>query len=216
MKIALLSATKVSLDPIENAFQKLNHDVELFHLLDSSLLPLLKLEKEITPSIIQRFVSLINLAVSSKADAILLTCSAFNNITSILQPLYNIKLFRSDEAMLNLASKYDKIGLVSTVAETPLALETYIKKIKPTIQIESVVDDGIISLLNSGKNREHDQRVKEMIYQLEGIVDAIVLSQYSIAHVKKLVSLNTPIFSAPDASAKLCIKYLQDNKTKEY
>jgi|SRR5690625_3763746 len=209
MKIALLSATTVSLEPIENAFQKKDSSVELFHLLDSSLLPLLKKEGKITSSIIQRFAKLIDLAVSADADAVLFTCSAFNNIAGVLQPLYDIKLFRSDEAMLNQAAEYDKIGLVSTVTETPLALEAYIKKIKPTIQVESVVDDNIIHLLNTGEKKEHDLRVIKMINKLKGIVDVIVLSQYSTAHVKKQVSLDIPILTAPDASAKLCIQYLQ-------
>lgn len=212
MRIALLSATTVSLVPIENAFYKIDSNVEVFHLLDSSLFNLLKTEKKITPLIIQRFSKLIDLAVSAEADAVLFTCSAFNNITSILQPLYDIKLFRSDEAMLNQAAKYDKVGLISTVKETPLALEAYIKKINPTIQIESVVNDGIISLLNSGESKIHDEKVKNMIDQLDGKVDVIVLSQYSMAHVKQQVSLETPILTAPDASAKLCIQYLQESK----
>lgn len=209
MKIALLSATKVSLDPIENAFKKTNHNVDIFHLLDSSLLSCLQTEKSVTPSIIKRFSNLIDIAISSKADAVLFTCSAFNNITSVLQPLYDIKLFRSDEAMLNQAAKYNKVGLVSTVLETPLALESYIKEIKPTIQIESVVDDDAMNMLNIGEHNQHDQRVKNMIYQLDGKVDVIVLSQYSMAHVKHQVSLETPILTAPDASVNMCVQYLK-------
>jgi len=209
MKIALLSATTVSIQPIEHAFKEIDSDIEIFHLLDSSLLPMLKTEKSITPAIIQRFVKLIDLAESANADAVLFTCSAFNNIAAIIQPLYNIKLFRSDEAMLNQASKYDRVGLVSTVNETPIALESYIKQLKPTIHVESVVDDGIINLLNVGKEEEHDQRVREMIDQMKAKVDVIVLSQYSIAHVKKQVSSDIPILTAPDESVRHCIKYLQ-------
>lgn len=209
MKIALLSATKVSIKPIEKAFQKTNSDdIEIFHLLDTSLLPMLKKEKDITPEIIQRFIKLIDLAVSANSNAVLFTCSAFNNIADILQPIYDIRLFRSDEAMLNEASKYDKVGLVSTVKETPIALKSYLKKIKPTIQIESIVDDGAINLLNSNKKAEHDQKIIKMINHIKEKVDVIVLSQYSLAHIKKQVSLDIPILTGPDASVDLCIKYL--------
>ena len=209
MKIALLSATKVSLEPIEQAFREVTTEVELFHLLDSSLLPMLKVEKKITPKIIQRFVKLIDLAVSADARAVLFTCSAFNNLADMLQPLYNIRLFRSDEAMLNQAIDYEKVGLVSTVAETPVALKSYMRKKTPSIQIESVVDDGVLDLLNTGLKEEHDERVRKMIDQLKGKVDVIILSQYSIAHVKEQTSLNIPILTAPDASAKQCAEYLQ-------
>lgn len=42
MEVGLISATKVSIEPIESAFQKETPDIELFHFLDSSLLPMLK------------------------------------------------------------------------------------------------------------------------------------------------------------------------------
>ena len=209
MKLAILSATKVSIEPIEYAFLQIDPNIEFFHLLDTSLLPMLKSEKGITPKIIQRFTKLIDLAVSADAKAVLFTCSAFNDITMILQPLYEIKLFRSDEAMLTQATKYQKIGLVSTVAETSLVLEAYLKKLKPEIKIESAADDGIIHLLERGKKEEHDERVRKMINQLKGKVEVIILSQYSIAHVKEQVSLDIPILTAPAASAKQCVEYLR-------
>src|SRR5699024_5385859 len=143
------------------------------------------------------------------ARAVLFTCSAFNNLADMLQPLYNIRLFRSDEAMLNQAIDYEKVGLVSTVAETPVALKSYMRKKTPSIQSESVVDDGVLDLLNTGLKEEHDERVRKMIDQLNGKVDVIILSQYSIAHVKEQISLNIPILTAPDASAKQCVEYLQ-------
>lgn len=209
MKIGLISATKVSLNPIEQAFQEIAPEVETFHLLDSSLLPLLKTEGEITPKIIQRFVKLIDLAISADSDAVLFTCSAFNNITSLLQPLYDVKLFRSDEAMLDHALQYKKVGLVSTVKETPIALTAYLKEKNPHISIESIVDDGVIHLLNRGKKAEHDARVKKMIHQIEGKVEAIVLSQYSMAHVKRQVTSTVPILTAPELSAKKCIQHIE-------
>ncbi|MFB5284066.1 hypothetical protein [Peribacillus sp. Hz7] len=115
MKIALISATKASLAPIERAFYEEAPDIELIHLLDTELLSMMEKEGALTSNIILRFSSLLNIAVSSEIDAIQLTCSAFNNITSILQPLYNVKLFRSDEAMLDQALAYERIGLISTV-----------------------------------------------------------------------------------------------------
>lgn len=212
MKIALISATKASLNPIEKAFQPYMNEVEIFHLLDSSLLPLLKKEQEITPKIIQRFAKLIELAIHADVDIVQLTCSAFNDVTSILQPLYDVKLFRSDEAMLDQALQYEKVGLVSTVYETPIVLGNYLRNKNPNIEIESVVDDGVIHLINEGKIEEHDQRVRKMIDELDGKVDVIVLSQYSIAHVKDQVSTSVPILNAPDATVQRCLSYLKESK----
>ena len=110
MKIALISATIASLQPIEKAFNEEAPNVKLVHLVDTELLSMIEEQGTLTPDIISRFSQLLNLAVSSKIDAIQLTCSAFNNVTSILQPQYPVKLFRSDEAMLDEALSYEQIG----------------------------------------------------------------------------------------------------------
>lgn len=212
MKIALISATKVSLNPIERAFQPYMDEVETFHLLDSSLLPLLKKEQKITPKIIHRFTKLIDLAIHANVDIVQLTCSAFNDVTSILQPLYDVKLFRSDEAMLDQALQYEKVGLVSTVYETPIVLGNYLRSKNPNIIIESVVSDGAIHLINEGKMEKHDQRVRKMVDEMSDKVDVIVLSQYSIAHVKNQVDSPIPVLNAPEATVERCIKYLKEEK----
>lgn len=208
MKIALISATTASLNPIEKAFHEVAPNIELVHIMDTDLLSMMEETGALTPDIICRFSLLLNLAVSSKVEAIQLTCSAFNNVTSILQPLYPVKLFRSDEAMLDEALSYGRIGLISTVQETPIALSSYIKEKNSNVLIESAVDPGVLHLLNKGKKREHDERVAEMIYQMEGKVDVIVLSQYSMAHVADQVTCSIPILTAPMAAAKRCYTYL--------
>lgn len=209
MKIALISATYVSLKPIEKAIQRNAPDLEFFHLLDTSLLPMLKEEGKITPSIIQRFIKLIDLAQSSNVDAILFTCSAFNNIANMLQPMYDIRLYRSDQAMLKKASKYDRVGFVSTVAETPVALSTYLKTLNPEIHIKFIVKDGLIEYLQLGKKEEHDQEIRNMVEEVKDEVDVIVLSQYSIAHIKDQVSIDKPILTAPDTSIQLLVEDLR-------
>ena len=209
MKIALISATIASLHPIEKAFNEEAPNIELVHLVDTELLSMIEEQGTLTPDIIRRFSLLLNLAVSSRIDAIQLTCSAFNNVTSILQPHYPVKLFRSDEAMLDEALSYEQIGLVSTVRETPIALISYLKEKKPNVKVQSVVDPGVIYLLNQGNKKEHDERVASMVNQLEGKVDVIVLSQYSMAHVKDQVTCSVPILTAPNAAAKRCFTYLQ-------
>ena len=209
MKIALISATIASLHPIEKAFYEEAPNIELVHVMDTELLSMIEETGTLTPDIIRRFSLLLNLAVSSKIDAIQLTCSAFNNVTRILQPLYPVKLFRSDEAMLDEALSYEQIGLVSTVRETPIALISYLKEKKPNVKVQSVVDPGVIHLLNQGNKKEHDERVVEMINQMDGKVDVIVLSQYSMAHVADQVTCSVPLLTAPNAAAKRCFTYLQ-------
>lgn len=209
MKIALIHATTTALNPIERAFREEAPDVDLFHFMDTNLLAMMEKSGSLTPEIIRRFSLLVNLAVQSDVDCIQLTCSAFNNVTTILQPLYPVKLFRSDEAMLDEALTYKRIGLISTVKETPIALLSYLREKNPDILVESLVDPGTIHLLSQGRKEEHDERIREMIYQIDGKVDVIVLSQYSMEHVAIQVNPSVPILTAPRTAAKRCLAYLQ-------
>lgn len=209
MKVALIHATTTALKPIERAFQKDAPEIELLHFMDTNLLSMIEARGTLTPEIIRRFALLVNLAADSNIDCIQLTCSAFNNITSILQPLYPMKLFRSDEAMLDEALTYKRIGLISTVKETPAALMSYLRQKNPDCIIESLVDPGIIHLLFQGKKDEHDLRVRNMIQKMDGKVDIIVLSQYSMEHVAGQIQTSVPILTAPQATVKRCISYLK-------
>lgn len=125
--------------------------------------------------------------------------------------MHDVKLFRSDEAMLDEALAYERIGLISTVKETPLALMSYLRDKKPDCSIESLVDPGIIHLLFQGRIDEHDEKVRNMIQQMDGRVDVIVLSQYSMAHIADQVQTSVPILTAPQATVNRCINYLKNH-----
>jgi hypothetical protein len=51
--------------------------------------------------------------------------------------------------------------------------------------------------------------VKGMICEMDGRVDVIVLSQYSMAHVAQQAEASVPILTGPKATAKRCLDYLQ-------
>ncbi|MFJ5768809.1 hypothetical protein [Psychrobacillus sp. NPDC093180] len=212
MKVGLIHATTTALKPIEKAFHEEAPDVQLLHFMDTGLFTMIETSGSLTPEIINRFSLLVNLAIQSEVDCILLTCSAFNNVTDILQPLYSVKLFRSDEAMLDEAITYERVGLISTVRETPIALLSYLTGKKPEILVESLVEPGLIHLLSLGKKDEHDEKIRKMVHQVEDKVDVIVLSQYSMAHIADQLNTSVPILTAPRASAKRCLDYLHTHR----
>ncbi|MFZ7101628.1 MAG: aspartate/glutamate racemase family protein [Peptococcaceae bacterium] len=209
MRIALIHATTTAVQPIEEAFSSLDPQVRLLHFMDTGLLPLIQNAKGLTPGIINRFSRLVSLAADSDVQCIQLTCSAFNEVTDILQPLYSAKLFRSDEAMLDEALEFNKVGLISTVNETPPALAGYLKRKKPDIEIRSAVNTEAIQFLFKGETGKHDMIVKEMIEGMEDKVEAIVLSQYSMAHIAKEVKGKVPVLAGPRASAQRCLTYIR-------
>ncbi|SEI91035.1 hypothetical protein SAMN04488127_0767 [Bhargavaea ginsengi] len=212
MKVVLISATANSLAPIEEAFRRYAPDVEYVHLLDSDLLFHLERAGEITASIRSRFVDLVRLAEQSGADLIQLTCSAFNGMVPYLQQLTEVRIFRSDQAVLDRALEYGRIGLVSTVSATPVALSGYLKEKRPDVQVISEVEDGAIHLLSEGRKQEHDEKVIRLIRKIESRVDVIVLSQYSIEHVRQLVQSEVPILGAASATAQHVRECLEETE----
>ncbi|WP_127581748.1 aspartate/glutamate racemase family protein [Paenibacillus koleovorans] len=212
MKVALIHATTTAVAPIERAFRDeasgSGAAVELLHLMDTGLLAMMEAEGELTPGIVERMAVLLDLAMQSQTDCIQLTCSAFNEAVLTLQPRYGVKLFRSDEAMLDEALAYERIGLVSTVRQTPVALLAYLKARKPDVRVRSLVEPGLIHLLFQGRRKEHDERIVDMVRELDGHVDVIVLSQYSMDHVAEQVRPSVPLLTAPAASARRCLAYL--------
>lgn len=210
MKVALVHAMIESVQPIEEAFNKVAPNAEIVHLLDTGLLNRLEEHGELTPAIIRRFIRLLDSAIDSNVDMIQLTCSAFNNLSSVLQPLYDAKIFRSDEAMLDEALAYNRIGLISTVQATPLALQDYLYKKSPNIHVESLVNKKALLLLKRGNKEEHDRLISDLIREIENSVDVIVLSQYSMSHVASQIDTSVPILTGPILTAKRCLDYFKD------
>lgn len=166
-------------------------------------------EKSITPQIIRRFSRLVESAAESDADCIQLTCSAFNELTSVLRPLSDVKIFRSDEAMLDTALNYERIGIVSTVNETPPVLINYLREKKKSVNVQTLINTEALQRLFHGNQEAHDKLVTNMVYELEGETEVIILSQYSQAHIAEQLSVSVPVLTGPDASVKRCLEYME-------
>src|SRR4051794_6593681 len=114
--------------------------------------------------------------------------------------------------MLDAALNYNRIGLIATAEETPIVLKSYLYDKKQNLQIESKVCTEALNMLQNGNQDHHDRLVMEMILEMEGKADVIVLSQYSIAHTAALVRTTTPILTGPLLTAKRCKEYLTLNR----
>lgn len=211
MKIGLISATVASLVPIERAFAKVAPEIEYVHLLDSSLLKLLKEKGEIDEQIRSRFFSLITFAIDANCDGVLFTCSAFNDLATYYNEQFAIPIVRSDQGLVNELLKYENIGIVSTVKETPPVLVSYLKKYRSDWPIEVAVEDGLIHLAEAGDFVRHDKVIGHLIEELATRVDVVALSQFSISHLKDQVEIMKPIVDAAESSVREIIKRVNES-----
>src|ERR1700743_1928850 len=101
MRIALVHALKHSLVPIAASFAKLWPEATLMNLLDDSLSADLACDGRLTPEMTDRFLTLGRYAVSTGANAILFTCSAFGPcIEAVARELAPMPVLKPNEAMI--------------------------------------------------------------------------------------------------------------------
>src|SRR5207244_9646188 len=120
MRVALIHALKHSIGPIEAAFARLWPDADLMNLLDDSLSADLARDGSLTAGMTDRFLSLGRYVASTRADAILFTCSAFGpSIEAVARAHAPMPVLKPNEAMIEEAvTRGRKIGLLSSFPPT--------------------------------------------------------------------------------------------------
>src|SRR5438067_4500698 len=114
-RIALIHATRLSMDPINAAFERHWPEPELMHLLDESLSRDRERDGELTDTMIDRFIALATYAKGTGANAILFTCSAFGPAIEAAGRAVEIPTLKPNEAMFEQAiGMGSRIALVAT------------------------------------------------------------------------------------------------------
>lgn len=213
-RIALIHALSHSVAPINQAFEEHFHNAFRMNLLDDSLSADLAAVKTLNPAMFQRFNVLADYAVSTNADAILFTCSAFGDcIDDVKQKHAAIPVLKPNEAMINdithIANQNPscKIGLLATFAPTLLSMP---KEFPPQIILRPYLVEHALTALNQQQTDQHDQLIAQAAFFLkqQGCTH-IVLSQFSMARAKNLcetvsgLPVYTTVHSAVDQLKKL-------------
>jgi Asp/Glu/hydantoin racemase len=207
MRITLVHALKHSIAPIEASFASLWPDARLMNLLDDSLSADLARDGRLTEAMTGRFLSIGRYAVSTGADAILFTCSAFGPcIEAVAREQARIPVLKPNAAMIEQATaRGRKIGLLSTFAPTLASMPPEFPR---SVEVVPKLAAGALSALDRGDRAEHDRLVTEASRELRGC-DLIALAQYSMAPAAALVAeaSGLPVLTTPD-SAVLKLKEL--------
>jgi hypothetical protein len=122
MRIALIHALRHSIDPINAEFAKSWPEALLANLLDDSLSADLARGASLD-SMTSRFLTLARYARDTGADGILFTCSAFGPcIEACAAELAPMPVLKPNEAMIEDASGYARVGVLATFAPTLVSL----------------------------------------------------------------------------------------------
>jgi len=125
VRIVLIHATPVAIDPILSVFQQEWPRAEPVNILDDSLSKDLESAGSLTPAISRRIVSMARYGSDIGAAAILFTCSAFGRAIDAAKKAVSIPVLKPNEAMFDDALLAgDRLGLLATFGPSVASMES--------------------------------------------------------------------------------------------
>ncbi|ROT46583.1 aspartate/glutamate racemase family protein [Pusillimonas sp. NJUB218] len=202
-RIALIHALSHSVSPVNVAFEYAWPEATIMNLLDDSLSSDLARNNGIAdPAMHKRFLTLGDYAVSTGADAILFTCSAFGTcIEGVVKQHPTIPVLKPNEAMIaQAAAHYRKVGLLASFGPT---LQSMPAEFPKHIDLVPGLAEGALDALNRGDVKTHDAAAVTAAKKLaaEGC-EAIALAQFSLARSAPAIAAATdlPVLTTIDSA----------------
>ena len=206
LRIVLLHATPVAIDPVKAAFAEFWPEPELVNLLDDSLSPDRAKTEELTEDLIERFVDFGRYAHMTGADGVLVTCSAFGPAIEQMQQELPIPVLKPNEAMFQAAVAGGRnIAMVATFRPAVVTMEAefneYVAETGADAQLTTIVVEPAMTALRAGDAETHNRLIAEKADELAGF-DIVMLAHFSTSRARDALTakLDVPVFTAPDAA----------------
>ncbi len=184
--------------PFAKTFADTKDDVEIFNIMDDSLLKETLAAGEPTPDVCSRMLSYAQAAQNSGADAVIVTCTSVNKATRYIKECLHIPVINIEEPVAEMAvANGTKIGILATLPTSPAAIGRVIREKAEeqgkAIEIVECVVDGAFDVLCAGDRDKHDAMVCEALYKLAEEVDVIAFAQISMSLLKH-EAVNVPVY----------------------
>jgi Asp/Glu/hydantoin racemase len=198
MRIALIHALRHSVDPIMAEFAVAWPEVTLANLLDDSLSADLAAGASLDDMTV-RCLDLARYAARTGADGILFTCSAFGPcIEACARDLPNIPVLKPNEAMIEEAEGYSRVGVLASFGPTLVSLPPEFGR-----PVQTRLAEGALAALNAGDTATHDRLAAQAAREMSD-VDVIALAQFSLGRAARAVEDATgkPVLTTPSSAVR--------------
>ena len=207
-RIALIHAVTVAIDPIQTAFKTLWPEADVINLLEDGLSPDRAKDEDLTPAMTERIGALGRYALTTGADGILYTCSAFGPAIDAFAKTTKVPVLKPNEAMFRRALKAGKrIGMLATFPPSVASMEEEFREMaaaaNSTATIETVLVADAMIALKGGDAATHNRLLAEAAPKLAGC-DAILLAHFSTSRALEAVSavVSCPVLTSPGAAVE--------------
>ena len=204
-RIALIHALSHSVAPINDAFVRDWPEAVRMNLLDDSLSADLAREGGgLDRAMHQRFMALSDYAVSTGAQGLLFTCSAFGPcIEAVARRHPGMPVLKPNEAMVAEARQTaGRLGLIATFAPTLVSMPP---EFGAETELVLALADGALEALNAGDADRHDALIAQQARQLrdDGCTH-IALAQFSMARARTacMHASGLPVLTTVDSAVR--------------
>ena len=203
-RIALIHAVTVAIDPIRAAFAELWPQAELVNILDDGLSPDRAKDADLTPALHRRIGDLGRYALSTGAQGVLYTCSAFGPAIEDFSREAPVPVLKPNEAMFARALDAGRrIGMLATFGPSVASMEAEFREVAGPATIETVLVADAMAALKLGDASAHNRLLAAAAPRLAHC-DAIMLAHFSTSRAYEAVSraVDRPVLTAPRAAVE--------------
>ncbi len=220
IRIALIHATRIAIDPIESACNTHWPNVEYISVLDESLAIDRRKNQHLTEELSKRIISLSRHAEGLGSDGILYTCSAFGEAIEQANASSELPVLKPNEAMFEKAcSLGDRIAMIYTFTPAVQGMEQEFReevaKQESSAKIQSVYAEGAREAVENNDVDAHNRIIAETAATVKN-ADVILLAHFSMARAVDAVRANTdlPVLSSPETAIEKLKSVIQHSGTK--
>lgn len=176
-------------DPFGKPFADANPDIEVYNIMDDTLLKETLAAGYCPKSVLRRIYNYVVSSVEFGADCVMLTCTSVYEGAKFVRPLSPVPVFDIAEPVARDAvAAGKKIGILATLPSSPGAVIKMIneeaKAAGKDIEIVTKVAEGAFDVLCAGDREKHDEMVCEALYSLAKEVDLVCFAQISMSLLK--------------------------------
>jgi Asp/Glu/Hydantoin racemase len=208
-RIALIHATVVAMQPVEDAFRQLWPEAERVNLLDDALSRDRSRTAQLTPELSARIQALADYAIGRlEADGVLFTCSAFGEAIEAAARVGGRPVLKPNEAMFEAALGLGaRIGMLATFEPSVASMEQEFRALATSRggrgSLRTVCIPEAMAALSAGDAESHNRLLAESAPELADC-DAILLAQFSTSIAAEAVRsrVGVKVLTSPGSAVR--------------
>jgi Asp/Glu/hydantoin racemase len=207
-RLALIHATRLAIEPIEDAARVLWREAETVTVLEESLEVDRAKSETLTPELEDRILALATYAHGFGADGVLFTCSAFGAAIEAADEALPVPVMKPNEAMFRAALSHGQaLAMIYTFPPAAAGMQAEFRRMAARsgsgAELTAIHCAGALEAKRAGDAAMHDRLIADCGAALSGH-DAILLAQFSMASAAPALRAQTqvPVLTSPESAVR--------------